>query len=230
MAPGASIVLSGFASTAGWVAGAAARSRYPIIPGASGYVSAYFSGSLRQPLVLLAEFDLGSTHLAEEEIDHLQPAVTARDVVDRATLQAFVTAAGEYFIELMETGDLAASSQTRIAFRDPNGPWIHGPAYVAVMRPDSKSRVGGWRASFRVRWLVRRFRFGPQSGSLGRVSSPPLIKPDVRFSRIRLSDEIMPSRSKGPWSSASDGGGHICRTAWGPGSARDSTSASYAFD
>ena len=92
------------------------------------------------------------------------------------------------------------------------------------------SRVGGWRASFRVRWLVRRFRFGPQSGSLGRVSSPPLIKPDVRFSRIRLSDEIMPSRSKGPWSSASDGGGHICRTAWGPGSARDSTSASYAFD
>ncbi len=92
------------------------------------------------------------------------------------------------------------------------------------------SRVGGWRASFRVRWLIRRFRSGPQSVSLGRVSSPPLIKPDVRFSRIRLSDEIMPSRSKGPWSAASDGGGHTCRIAWGPGSARDSTSASYAFD
>ncbi len=56
-------------------------------------------------------------------------------------------------------------------------------------------RVGGWRASFRVRWLVRRFRSGPQSGSLGRVSSPPLIKPDVRISRIRLSDGIMPSHA-----------------------------------
>ncbi len=54
------------------------------------------------------------------------------------------------------------------------------------------SRVGGWRASFRVRWHVRRFRSGPQSGSPGRVSSPPLIKPDVRISRIRLSDGIMP--------------------------------------
>ena len=26
-------------------------------------------------------------------------------------------------------------------------------------------RVGGWRASFRVRWLFRCFRAGPQSGS-----------------------------------------------------------------
>ncbi len=36
------------------------------------------------------------------------------------------------------------------------------------------------------------FAPGPQSGSPGRVSSPPLIKPDVRISRIRLSDGIMP--------------------------------------
>ena len=62
----------------------------------------------------------------------------------------------------------------------------------------SIGRVGGWRANFRVRWLFRRFRSGPQSVSLGRVSRPPLIKPDVRFSRIRLSDEIMPSRSEWP--------------------------------
>ena len=63
-------------------------------------------------------------------------------------------------------------------------------------------RVGGWRADFRVRWLFRRFRSSPQSGSHGLVSSPPLIKPDMRISRIRLSDKIMPSRSKGPGSSA----------------------------
>ena len=59
-------------------------------------------------------------------------------------------------------------------------------------------RVGGWRGGCRVRWLFRCFRSGPQSVSLGPVSRPPLIKPDVRISRIRLSDEIMPSRSERP--------------------------------
>ena len=62
----------------------------------------------------------------------------------------------------------------------------------------SIGRVGGWRGDCRVRWLFRRFRSGPQSVSLGPVSRPPLIKPDVRISRIRLSDEIMPSRSERP--------------------------------
>ena len=33
-------------------------------------------------------------------------------------------------------------------------------------------RVEDWRASLRVRWLFRRFRSGPQSGSHGHVSSP----------------------------------------------------------
>ena len=42
-------------------------------------------------------------------------------------------------------------------------------------------RVGGWRASH---W----------DHSLDRVSSPPLIKPDVRISRIRLTDEITLAR------------------------------------
>ena len=41
-----------------------------------------------------------------------------------------------------------------------------------------------------------------QFGSLDRVSSPPLIKPDVRISRIRLTDEITPSPTEDPWSSA----------------------------
>ena len=54
-------------------------------------------------------------------------------------------------------------------------------------RPDSRSpcenshlhalarnlgRVEDWRANCRVRWRFRRFRSGPQSGSLGHVSSP----------------------------------------------------------
>ena len=104
----------------------------------AGYATAYFSTELRSPIVLLAGFDLDESHLVDEQIDHRQPAVTARDVVDRATLKAFVTAAGEYFVELMESGDPAAVSQAKIALRDPNGPWRHGPVYLGVLRADSK--------------------------------------------------------------------------------------------
>ena len=104
----------------------------------AGYATAYFSTELRSPIVLLAGFDLDESHLVDEQIDHRQPTVTARDVVDRATLKAFVTAAGEYFVELMESGDPAAVSQAKIALRDPNGPWRHGPVYLAVLRADSK--------------------------------------------------------------------------------------------
>ena len=104
----------------------------------AGYATAYFSTELRSPIVLLAGFDLDESHLVDEQIDHRQPAVTARGVVDRATLKAFVTAAGEYFVELMESGDPAAVAQAKIALRDPNGPWRHGPVYLGVMRADSK--------------------------------------------------------------------------------------------
>ena len=104
----------------------------PSVPGASGYASAYTSLSFRTPAVLLAGFDLNATHLAAEQIDYGDPAVTAADVVDRATLKAFVTEAGNYFMELVLTGDPAAVSKARIAMRDPNGPWRHGSVYLYV--------------------------------------------------------------------------------------------------
>ena len=53
--------------------------------------------------------------------------------------------------------------------------------YADPNRMGVTCRVGGWRASVRVRWRFRRFRSGPQSDSHNRVSSPPLIKPDVRY-------------------------------------------------
>ena len=108
------------------------------VAGATGYATIYFSASLRQPIVLLAGFDLGRSHLEESVIDHFQPPVTASDVVDRTTLKDFVTEAGYYFIQLMESGDLAASSKARIALRDPNGPWRHGPVYVAILQLESR--------------------------------------------------------------------------------------------
>ena len=91
----------------------------PGVPGASGYAVVYTSLSFRTPAVLLAGFDLNETHLAEEQIDYGDPAVTAADVVDRATLKAFVTEAGNYFMELVRTGDPASISQARVAMRDP---------------------------------------------------------------------------------------------------------------
>ncbi len=124
----------------------------PGIPGASGYATTYLT-VLRQPFVLLAGFDLDRSHLAEEDIAHVEPAITARDVVDRPTLKDFVTAAGEYFVSLLESGDPAATSKARVALRDPTGPWRHGPVYVAIMERTSKLIVfhGGFPDRFELR-------------------------------------------------------------------------------
>ena len=105
----------------------------PVIPGASGYAAVYFSRNFRFPIVLLAGFDLNESHLAEEEIDYGMPAVTAADVVDRETLKAFVTQAGEAFLDQQKGGDLSATSKARVALRDPNGPWRHGSVYLYVL-------------------------------------------------------------------------------------------------
>ena len=126
----------------------------PGVPGASGYATVYLAPS---PRVLLVGFDLNESHLvpiSEEDIDYGDPAVTARDVVDRATLKAFVTAAGEYSVELLESGDLAALSKARIALRDPNGPWRHGPVYLAIM--DRVTRQIMFHGAFPDRFELRR--------------------------------------------------------------------------
>ena len=107
----------------------------PGVPGASGYAVGYTSLSFKTPAVLLAGFDLNETHLvalAEEQIDYGDPAVTAEDVVDRDTLKAFVTEAGNYFMKLVRTGDPVNISKARVAMRDPDGPWRHGSVYLYV--------------------------------------------------------------------------------------------------
>ena len=103
------------------------------IPGASGYATVFLSGNFRIPFVQLAGFDLNASHLVPEDIDHGDPAITARDVVDRRTLKAFVTQAGEFTLRLQTSDDLADSSKLRIAMRDPNGPWRHDSVYLYVL-------------------------------------------------------------------------------------------------
>ena len=106
----------------------------PGIPGASGYAAVYVSAKFGSPVVLLAGFDLNESHLVEEDIVHIDPAVTARDVVDRATLKAFVTQAGELILDLarQQNGDILKAKN---ALRDPNGPWRHGPVYLSILNP-----------------------------------------------------------------------------------------------
>ncbi len=79
--------------------------------------------------------------------------------------------------------------------------------------PGGPGRVRGWRGARRVRCVVRRFRFGTQSGSRRSVSTPLLIEPDVRISRIRLSAAIMPSPTEGLRSSAQGASGRSGSTA-----------------
>ena len=102
------------------------------IAGAPAHASAYISAA-GTPLILLAGFDLNARHLAPEPIDYGDPSIRAQDVVDRATLKAFVANAIEQFKELGRTGGRDGISKAKVAFRDPNGPWRHGSVYLYVL-------------------------------------------------------------------------------------------------
>ena len=129
----------------------------PGIPGASGHAAVYVEPNLGNvPIVMLMGFDLNESHLVpitDETIDYGDPAVTARDVVDRETLKAFVTQAGNYFLELLKTGDAAALSQAKIALRDENGPWRHGSVYLYVL--DIVSNIIIFHAAFPDKYEYR---------------------------------------------------------------------------
>ena len=105
----------------------------PGIPGATGYATVYNSTNFGIPILLLAGFAINESHLVEEVIDYGNPATTAEDVVDRETLKAFVTEAGEYLLAIMKNSNPESISKARIALRDTNGPWRHGPVYIYVL-------------------------------------------------------------------------------------------------
>ena len=128
----------------------------PGIPGASGHAAVYESAELRSPIVLLAGFDIDESHLvsiADEDIDYGDPAITAAQVVDRETLKAFVTQAGNYVLDVQRTGDPRAASRARIALRDPNGPWRHGSVYLYVL--DLSTDIITFHAAFPDRFENR---------------------------------------------------------------------------
>ena len=145
----------------------------PGIPGASGYAATYLSDFFRGPLVMIAGFELNETHVIEEEIDHITPAITARDVVDRETLKAFVTAAGEYCLELRKTGNFPGGI-ARIALRDPDGPWRHGSVYLYVL--DTTSNVIQIHAAFPNRYELRPLIPTVRDAVTGKLILPQVIE------------------------------------------------------
>ena len=144
----------------------------PGIPGASGYAAVYLSGNFGVPLIVLAGFDLNETHVVEEDLDYGDPTITAKDVVDRETLKAFVTEAGEFMLELQKTGDLAASSKLRIALRDENGPWRHGSVYLYAL--DLTSNIIFFHGAF-----PDRYEFRPLIPTVRDVVTGEFILPQV---------------------------------------------------
>ena len=89
--------------------------------------------------LMLAGFDLDASHLAPEVIDYGDPAVTARDVVDRETLKAFVTQAGNYFLEIIGTGDAAAALD---GFQDGEGRSTYSAANFVSVGPEAGRGMG----------------------------------------------------------------------------------------
>ena len=143
----------------------------PGIPGASGYAAVYVSAKFGSPVVLLAGFDLNESHLVEEDIVHIDPAVTARDVVDRETLKAFVAQAGEYILALaqQQNGDILKAKD---ALRDSNGPWRHGPVYLYIL--DLTSNIILFHGAFPDRYELR-----PLTATIRDVVTGELILPQV---------------------------------------------------
>ena len=145
----------------------------PGIPGASGYATVYLSTNLGT-MVLLAGFDLNETHVVEEDLDYGDPTITARDVVDRETLKAFVTQAGEWFLEIQKTGDLTAISKAKIALRDPNGPWRHGNVYIYIL--DRISNLIRVHAAFPDRFELRPLVGIARDGRTGELILPQVLE------------------------------------------------------
>ncbi len=128
------------------------------VPGASGYAAAYVSVNTEQPLVLLAGFDLDASHLRDEDINYGNPAITARDVVDRETLKEFVTEALRFLGRTLSSARTTAESRAafakaRLALRDPNGPWRHGSVYLYVL--DRSSNIILVHGAFPDRYELR---------------------------------------------------------------------------
>ena len=146
------------------------------IPGASGYASVFVSTHLGSavPLLHLAGFKLDASHVIEEEIDYGNPTITAKDVVDRETLKAFVTEATNFFAELRTLDTASAASKLRLALRDPDGPWRHGSVYLYIL--DLNSNIVVLHGAFPDRFELRPLVGIARDGVTGELILPQVLE------------------------------------------------------
>ncbi len=123
----------------------------PHIPNASGYTLVIKNAHLT--LVFIVGFDVDESHLVEEKVDIRPPTVTAAEVVDRETLKAFVTEAGERILAIFESGSSSELAKTKVAFRDSDGPWRHGSVYLYAL--DITSHIIVFHGAFPDRYENR---------------------------------------------------------------------------
>ena len=140
------------------------------LPG-GGYAAGYRSAIDNSPLVLIAGLDIQETHLAQETVDPGSPTVRADQVVDRATLKAFVNEATEYLVNLYRTEGRSAFTKAKSVFRDPGGPWRHGPVYLFIIEPSGYTIFHGA--------FPDKFEFQVPTTTLRDVVTGELILPQI---------------------------------------------------
>ena len=97
----------------------------------------YFRGvEYAPPIIVLGGFYMDLSHVPDIVVDHSlvpAPEVTAADVKDRATLQAFVRSAeGSFLSALQEHGEERIPELVDV-FRAKDGDWRHGSIYPFIL-------------------------------------------------------------------------------------------------
>ncbi len=107
-----------------------------LVPGVGGYAVGY---GTTFPYILLAGLHIDESILVDETLPTDDPAVTAAQVVDRATLRRFVEGAISYLEKLGETQPTEVVGIARNVLRKP--PWKHGPVYLFLMDPNGYTHL-----------------------------------------------------------------------------------------
>ena len=146
------------------------------VQGVGGYAVG-FRRTGGNPLILVAGLDIGESHLGTETIDPGAPEVRADQVVNRATLQAFVEGATQYVIERFQSEGRAAFTQVKSVLRDPAGPWRHGPTYLFIMEPSGYTIFhGAFPDRFEFQTPTNTLREQLPSGEQGDLILPKIIR------------------------------------------------------
>jgi len=146
------------------------------VQGAGGYAVG-FRRTGGNPLILVAGLDIGESHLGTETIDPGSPDVRADQVVDRASLRAFVEGATQYVVDRFQSEGRAAFTQVKSVLRDPAGPWRHGPTYLFIMEPSGYTIFhGAFPDRFEFQTPTNTLREQLPSGETGDLILPKIIR------------------------------------------------------